>query len=221
MTEHFIRHTSPRGTRLAVQLVPGDDSAPRLQVVLFDGRPMIDDGVPRAFVEAQRRGAVPALRAVYVESINGAAKRGKSRCASLTTAATLDRFATELRAYAEDLPTILVGHSLGAIAALHVATASSITNDVVLLSAALWWPGDDGQLSGERTIDAAAAAPLRVWMTVGTLDDRDLQQSNVTLAQRLSAAGRPPQVHSHPNGHPARPQDVVDGVSRLAASLHR
>lgn len=218
VADNFLRHTTQRGTRLAIQQA-SDDAAPRLQLVLFDGRPMIEDGVPRALAEARRKGTLPALTAVYVESIEGAAKRGKSRCASLTTAQILDRFAAELREYVDGTPIVLVGHSLGAIAALHVAVSASFTNDVVLLSAALWWPGEDGQLSGRRATDAAVAASgLRIWMTAGEEEDADILQSNDVLAQRLSAVGRPPERHSHPGGHAVRPRDVVDGVRWLSTA---
>lgn len=214
MTTAFVRHTTERGTRLAIQQIGDSDPATRL--ILFDGRPMIEDGVPEALAQAHAAGTLPALSAVYVESIEGATKRGRSRCASLTTPAVLERFAVELEPYVDRSPTTLIGHSLGAIAALHLACTTGLSHDLVLLSPALWWPGDDGQLAGEQVIDETVRGDgLRIWMTVGEKDDEQLRATNGVLVGRLNDVGRPPERHSHPGGHPARPEDVVAGVRWL------
>jgi enterochelin esterase-like enzyme len=221
MADSFVRHTTSSGTRFAVHAA---DGAAGVWVVLFDGASMIADGVPAALDAARSRGELPAVSTIYVESIDGAARRGPARCASLTTAAQLDRCAGELRTVLADAPVdrpaILVGHSLGAIAALHLAAGRPpLAREVVLLSAALWWPGEDGQLSGAAVIDEALTAPdLRVWMTAGADEGRELLQSNEVLAKRLAEAGRPPIRQSRPGGHEVRPVDVVSGLRALLAA---
>jgi enterochelin esterase-like enzyme len=216
------RYTTQSGTRLAVQMPPTGGRA-EVCVTLFDGLPMIEAGVPEALAAAQSAGSLPPLIAVYVESIGGAAKRGPTRCASLTTAATLDHFAGESDpawpATLRDrhVPTVLVGHSLGAIAAIHLASSNALGADqVALLSAALWWPGDNGQLSGEAAIDELIAAPdVRVWMTAGEQEEQKLLRSNEVLAARLTDAARPFERRSHPGGHDLRSEDVADALASL------
>lgn len=218
----MARHATSSGTRLAVQEPPAGVVA-RVCVALFDGLPMIEAGVPEALTSAQSSGRLPPLTAVYVESIEGATKRGPSRCASLTTAATLDRFACEVGAVLSETfrdglpPTVLVGHSLGAIAAIHLASRSALGADqIALLSAALWWPGEGGQLSGEAAIDELIAAPeVRVWMTAGDKEVQKLLRSNDELAARLTDAAHPFERRSHPGAHDVRAVDVVDGITAL------
>lgn len=222
----LIRHSMKSGTRLAVQESPADGT-PQVWVTLFDGLPMIEAGVPEALASAQSAGGLPPLTAVYVESIEGATKRGPTRCASLTTAATLDRFARELDAAlratsrAANVPTVLVGHSLGAIAAIHIASTSALGADqVALLSAALWWPGDNGQMSGAAAIDELIAAPdVGVWMTAGEQEERKLLHSNEVLAARLTRAAHPFERRSHAGAHDLRSEDVLDGIASLTSEL--
>lgn len=218
----MTRHATNSGTRLAIQEPPAGATA-RACVTLFDGLPMIEAGIPEALTSAQSSGRLPPLTAVYVESIEGAAKRGPSRCASLTTAATLDHFACEFGAVLSATfrngppPTVLAGHSLGAIAAMHLASRSALgSHQIALLSAALWWPGDGGQLSGEAAMDELIAAfHVRVWMTAGDKEVQKLLRSNDELAARMTSAGHPFERRSHPGGHDLRATDVVDGIASL------
>jgi enterochelin esterase-like enzyme len=219
----LTRYTTKSGTRLALQKPPGGAIA-HVWVTLFDGLPMIEAGVPETLAAAQSGGSLPPLIAVFVESIEGAAKRGPIRCASLTTAAKLDHFAGELDAALsaafrdERAPTVLVGHSLGAIAAIHLASTSAGAYRVALLSAALWWPGDNGQLSGAAAIDELIASPdVRVWMTAGEQEERKLLRSNGILAARLTRAAHPFERRSHPGAHDLRPKDVVDAIASLGS----
>lgn len=223
-------HTTPSGTRFSVQGPANATRTARADVattwaVLFDGLPMIEDGVPGALVAAQVDGLLPPTSAVYVESIEAAEKRGPTRCASLTTASVLDRFATELDGFLaatvhdEQPQVVLVGHSLGAMAAMHIASSRAhLARDVVLLSPALWWPGENGQLSGDATIDELVAARhVQIWITAGAQEERKLLESNDELCRRLGAAGRPFVRQSHPGQHEVRPEDVVDGIRALVA----
>lgn len=226
----FLRHTTASGTRFSLQR-PADVEAgigvaaenASVWIVLFDGLPMIEDGVPEALLRAQASGVLPAVSAVYVESIEGAEKRGPTRCSSLTTAKTLDGLAADLDAFLvnsgrdEHARVVLVGHSLGAIAALHIASMHpSLSRDVVLLSGALWWPGDDGQLSGKDAMNEVMSAPeVRVWSTVGEREEQKLLASNDVLFARLGEVRRRASRRSHPGGHKVRPEDVVSGIQSL------
>jgi enterochelin esterase-like enzyme len=218
----MTRQATDSGTRLAIQKPPADAVA-RVCVTLFDGVPMIEAGVPEALAAAQSSGNVPPLIAVYVESIEGAAKRGPGRCASLTTPAILDHFAGEFDAvlsatFADRRPPIvLIGHSLGAIAAIHLASHSPLgAGQVALLSAALWWPGEGGRLSGEAAMNELVAAPhVGVWMTAGDKEVAKLLRSNEDLAARLTNAAHPFERRSHPGAHDIRAADVVDAIASL------
>jgi enterochelin esterase-like enzyme len=184
---------------------------------------MIEAGVPEALAAAQSSGSLPPLIAVYVESIAGTAKRGPSRCASLTTPATLDHFAGEFDAVLSATfpdgrpPIVLIGHSLGAIAAIHLASRSALgAGQVALLSAALWWPGEGGQLSGEAAMNELIAAPhVGVWMTAGDKEVAKLLRSNEELAARLTNASHPFERRSHPGAHDVRATDVVDAIASV------
>jgi hypothetical protein len=70
---------------LSLERPIGDEIA-EVWTALFDGLPMIEDGIPEALVRAQASGALPARSAVYVESIEDAGQRGATRRSSLTTA---------------------------------------------------------------------------------------------------------------------------------------
>jgi enterochelin esterase-like enzyme len=52
---------------------------------------------------------------------------------------------------------VLAGHSLGAVAALHLsARRPGLFGSVVAGSPALWWPGGNGQISGAGVAEAYA-----------------------------------------------------------------
>jgi enterochelin esterase-like enzyme len=186
---------------------------------------MIEAGVPQALSAAQSSGDLPAITAVYVESIEGAAKRGPSRRATLTRPDNLQRFADEAatfiakrtNAYVDPSRRILVGHSLGVIACLYIAAERPrFCRHVLALSAALWWPGDPGELSGQAAIDCAVRRPaMRVWMTTGAAEEKKLLDSNDVFYDRLINARRHVLRAQHVGGHEPRPADIVDGLAHL------
>jgi enterochelin esterase-like enzyme len=144
------------GTVLSVQepTVAAPRTASSL-AVLFDGRPMIDAGIPETMRSLQDEGAVGPLTTVYVESIEGATTRGPTRVASLTDAEVLNRFIATLQRFLDDprgispdrARRVVLGHSLGGNAALHVACSRpDLFGAVATGSAALRWPVDEVQM---------------------------------------------------------------------------
>ena len=99
--------------------------------VIFDGQRLLATDVTATFDNLTADGMVEPLIAVIVESIRGSAPRGPSRIASLAVADGLESFI-----FADLLPAVetgypvttvparraLAGHSLGAVAALHLAS---------------------------------------------------------------------------------------------------
>jgi enterochelin esterase-like enzyme len=179
--------------------------------VLFDGRPMIEVGIPDTMRSLQEGGVVGPLTTIYVESIEGATTRGPTRVASLTDAAVLDRFVAALQGFLGDLSGIsedrtcrvVLGHSLGGNAALHVACRRpDLFGAVATGSAALWWPGDEVQMAGSDVVDEVlASTDLRLWMHAGSTELPDLLPSNRDLWERADAAGLDLVHLEHPGGH--------------------
>ena len=74
------------------------DSADPSLAVLFDGRPMIDAGIPEMMRSLQEDRMIGPLTTIYVESIEGSTIRGPTRVASLTDPVLLDRLVHTLQA---------------------------------------------------------------------------------------------------------------------------
>jgi enterochelin esterase-like enzyme len=166
-----------------------DNRTPLL--VIFDGQRLLATDVAATFDNLAADGIVEPLTAVVVESIHGSAPRGPSRIASLTVAADLESFifdellpAVETRYPITGDPTrrALVGHSLGAVAALHLATQRpDLFGSVVAGSAALWWPGGNGQVRGADVATAYGnTRPAgRLFLDVGTEEDDLLTDARI------------------------------------------
>jgi enterochelin esterase-like enzyme len=206
------RYTLDSETVVSVQEpILSDASGTSALAVLFDGRPMLDEGVPETIRSLQNEGAVGPLTTIYVESIEGSTVRGPTRVASLTDPAVLDRFVASVQRFLEDRPEIsserarrvVLGHSLGGNAALHVGChRPDLFGGVATGSAALWWPGDDVQMSGEQVADEVLASTgLRLWMQAGVGEDADLVRCNRELWARADAAGLELAHLEHPGGH--------------------
>lgn len=215
----------------------GDGSVVRVQhpeasgavalVVLFDGESMRAIGVPETVVNLQADGVVGPMTVVYVDSIRGSAARGPSRAQALTDRAGLATFVHEQlvptieREYdvrADPSRRVVAGHSLGGLAALHVAAADPGRFGAVAVgSAALWWPGSDSQLSGAEVVDEATAFPGRVWMEWGTEEGAELVEANRHLAQLATESGRDVRWRAFRGGHDLAVWrgSVGDGLAHL------
>jgi enterochelin esterase-like enzyme len=186
-------------------------SAATSLAVVFDGLPMIEAGIPESMRSLQATGAIGPLTTIYVESIEGSTARGPTRVASLTDPVVLERFVDSLQRFLDRLggvdhdPSrrVLVGHSLGGNAALHVACRRpDLFGAVATGSAALWWPGDEVQLSGSTVVEAVLASTgLRLWMQAGTAEDPDLLRSNRDLWEVADRVGLDLVHHERPGGH--------------------
>jgi enterochelin esterase-like enzyme len=206
------RYRLDDGTVLSLQepAAPGPTTESAL-AVLFDGRPMIEEGIPATIRSVQERAVIGPLTTVYVESIEGATTRGSTRVASLTDPAVLDRFVATLQRFLGDLSGIsqhrtrrvVLGHSLGGNAALHIACRRpDLFGAVATGSAALWWPGDDVQMPGSDVVDEVlASTDLRLWMQAGSTELPGLLASNRDLWERGDAAGLDLVYREHPGGH--------------------
>ncbi len=205
------RHVLDDGTVLSVQPPADDGSTDPSLALVFDGRPMIEAGIPETMHSMQDDGLIGPLTTIYVESIEGSTKRGPTRVASLTDPGPLDRLVTTLRHFLEvsgavaaaPARHVIIGHSLGGNAALHVASRwPDLFGRVATASAALWWPGDDVQLSGRQVAaEVQGVSGLRLWMQAGAADDPDLLRSNREFWKTADEA-RLDLVHvEHPGGH--------------------
>ena len=204
-------HALEDGTVLSVQPPADADSASLSLAVLFDGRPMIDAGIPEMVRSLQEDRVIGPLTTIYVESIEGSTKRGPTRVNSLTDPVLLDRLVQTLRRFlelsgavtAEPARRVVMGHSLGGNAALHVASRwPGLFSRVATASAALWWPGDDLQLSGSQiAAEVQAVSGLRLWMQAGVADDPELLRSNREFWKAADEASLDIVHVEHPGGH--------------------
>ena len=205
------RHALVDGTVLSVQPPADADSAGPSLAVLFDGRPMIDAGIPETVRSLQEDRVIGPLTTIYVESIEGSTKRGPTRVASLTDPLLLDRLVHTIRRFlelsgavtAEPARCVVMGHSLGGNAALHVASRwPGLFGRVATASAALWWPGDDQRLSGSQiAAEVQAVSGLRLWMQAGTDEDPELLRSNREFWKAADEASLDLVHVEHPGGH--------------------
>ena len=176
----LVRTPLPGGSVVHVYRSPAATPNPAPLLVVFDGQRLLDTGVAATFDNLAADGAVDPLTAVVVESIRGSAPRGPSRIDSLTVAAGLESFifddlmpTVEARypVTADPARRVLAGHSLGAVAALHLAASRpDVFGSVVAGSAALWWPGGSGQVHGADVAAAYASStpPGRLFLEAGT-----------------------------------------------------
>jgi enterochelin esterase-like enzyme len=205
------RRAFPDGTVLSVQPAIDPASTATSLAVLFDGRPMIDAGIPETVRSLQEGSIIGPLTAVYVESIEGSTPRGPTRVASLTDPVLLGRLVDALQRVlehdrvvtADTRRRVVLGHSLGGNAALYVATHwPHLFGGAATASAALWWPGDDVQLSGGQiAAEVQVERGLRLWMQAGAAEDPELLRCNRDLWARADQAGLDLVHVEHPGGH--------------------
>ena len=200
------------GSVVHIYRSPGASNSPAPLLVIFDGHRLLATDVTATFDNLAADGVLEQLTAVIVESIRGSAPRGPSRIAGLTVAAGLESFvfgdllpAVEARYPVNGDPAsrVLAGHSLGAVAALHLAArCPGLFGGVVAGSPALWWPGENGQLSGADVAAAYAGARHagRLFLDAGSEEGALLEDARA-FRDCLVKAGRCPAYREFRGGH--------------------
>ena len=208
----LVRTPLPGGSLVHVYRSPGAGRQPTPLLVVFDGQRLLATDVAATFDNLTADGAAPPLTAVVVESIRGSAPRGPTRISSLTVAAGLESFVVaELQPAVEDrypvtadpARRVLAGHSLGAVAALHLAARRpGLFGSVIAGSPALWWPGDNGQVSGADVAAAyAERTPAgRLFLDAGT-EEGDLLDNARAFRDTLVPAGHDVTYREFRGGH--------------------
>lgn len=237
------RPTVPHGSLVPMPLAGGSlvhvyrslgaaDHATPL-VVVFDAHSLLAIDVTATWDNLVAGAVVDPLTVVLVESIRGSTPRGPSRIAGLTVASGLESFvfeellpAVEARYPVSDRPAerVLVGHSLGAVAALHLASRRpDVFGGVVAGSPALWWPGDNGQLSGSEVAAAYAGTARvgRLFLEVGS-EEGGLLKDARTFRGRLAEAGRDLNYREFRGGHDLAcwRGGLADGVVDVLGTAH-
>jgi enterochelin esterase-like enzyme len=225
------RLTLPGGSLVHLYAPATARIGPTPLLVLFDGHALLATDVTATLDNLVADGVIEPPIAAIVESIQGSAPRGPSRVECLTRAASLESFVLDdlLPAVAARRPIdadpsrrILVGHSLGAVAALHLATRRpDQLGGVVAGSAALWWPGGNGHLSGADVAAAYLNAPgtSRLFLDVGT-EEGDLLERSRAFHAELVGAGRTVTYREFRGGHDHAcwRGSLADGIVDLLAT---
>jgi enterochelin esterase-like enzyme len=208
----LVRTPLAGGSLVHLYRSPGAPAGPTPLVVIFDGQRLLATDVAATFDNLAADGVAGPLTAVVVESIRGSAPRGPSRIKSLTVAAELESFifgdllpAVEARYRVTTSPArrVLAGHSLGAVAGLHLAARHpGVFGSVVAGSPALWWPGGNGQIAGADVAAAyTGAAPSgRLFLDAGT-EEGDLLHDARAFRDTLVAAGHDVTYREFRGGH--------------------
>jgi len=176
--------------------------------IFFDGRQWADLDVAGLLAELTSAGRIPPMVAVLVESV-----RGRRRRETLTQPTVFLPFLTD-----ELLPfvrreilidpapeqTVLIGQSLGGLAATYAAwSRPDLFGAVIGQSSSFWWQDEEGGLSGEAVVDAISSgppAPIRFYLEAGSAE-RDLLTGNRRLAAVLSDQGYRSNYGEYQGGH--------------------
>jgi enterochelin esterase-like enzyme len=194
--------------------VDAHDGSPLPVAVLLDGGSWLALDVGATFDNLIADGAVAPLLAVLVVSIHGSARFGPTRVRSLTRPDVLLPFlhdelmpfvAAHWDVTTDPARTVLVGQSLGGLAATNAALAAPHRfGAVVGQSSSLWWPGGtDGELVGAELIQACArrpAAPVRFFLEAG-VTERDVLTENRRLRDVLDGRGYDLTYREYAGGH--------------------
>lgn len=215
VTHHELDADGGVSSVVHVYSPPGDHSGLALPVaVLFDGGSWLTLDAAATFDNLIADGIIGPFVALLVESIHGAARFGPSRVRSLTEPGLFLPFlleelmpfaAGQWNLSADPARTVLIGQSLGGLAAAHSAMAAPHRFGAVIgQSSALWWPGGaDGELSGKDVIDSYSAhprAPIRFFLEAGA-NERDLLEQNRRMRGVLEGQGYDTTYREYQGGH--------------------
>jgi enterochelin esterase family protein len=214
-------------TTVHVYTPPTAPPGPMPVAVLFDGQAWIPADIAATFDNLIADGVVPPFVAAAVAYPFGPVRvRGLTRpevslrylCDDLMPWLSRDFGATE-----DPRRTVLIGQSLGGVAAVHAAlTEPSRFGNVISQSGAFWWPGgSDGELAGAEVIAAAAApSPVRFWLEAGAFETA-LIDGNRDLYAALREHGTDVSYREYPGGHDFAcwRGGVADGLVALLGGL--
>lgn len=208
----------------------GDERFPVLVMLDAGDRAQLDAAAANVSFLASR-GAIPPL--IVVGVMNGAertrdmtppAANGAGGGAAAFAAFIGDELLPAVRARYRTLPlTVIAGHSLGGLFALHVATTRpGLFRGVVAMSPSLWW-SDSTYVATYADSLARGRAPLRLFASSGELEvgvDRPTRR----FAERLESL-RPRSVEFEYRGYPGLTHgltplpSLVDGLRFVFAPV--
>jgi len=196
-----------------VYCAPGTETATDVALaILFDGGTLLDIDIAATFDNLVHEQAIEPLVAVLVESIHGAARRGPTRVESLTAPGMFESFVIEelipvlvARLPITDDPSrsAVVGQSLGGLAALWLAHRHPRRfGCAVAQSSSLWWPGGEGQLSGDDVLAAyrGSVAPVTLFVEAGS-EETEVLSGNRRLREHLGDLGDSATYREYRGGH--------------------
>ena len=180
--------------------------------ILFDGGTLLDIDIAATFDNLVHEQAIEPLVAVLVESIRGSARRGPTRVESLTAPDMFESFVVDelIPVLVDRLPitddpsrSAVVGQSLGGLAALWLAHRHhGLFGCAVAQSSSLWWPGGNGQLSGDDVLAAYAGSvpPVRLFVEAGS-EETDVLSGNRRLRELLRDVSDSAAYREYRGGH--------------------
>jgi enterochelin esterase family protein len=193
----------PDASIVRIYRSPDAADRPTPLVVVFDGYRLAQTDVTATFDNLAADGVVEPLTVAVVESIHGSAPTGPSRIRSLTVAPSLESFvfdellpcvATTCPVTADPARRVLAGHSLGALAALHLASGRpDLFGGVVAGSPPLRWPGRLGGLRGPDVADTYVTRRPegRLFLDVGSEEDELIAEVRAFRERLTSAEAHP------------------------------
>ena len=186
---------------------PADPGKEPIAVVLLDGEAWMKIDVTATFDNLITEGIVPPFVTAILSY-----PFGPSRVRALTDPAyylpylldgLLPWMAEEFGVSAHPAQTVLIGQSLGGLAAINAGLHAPERIGVVLAqSSSLWWT--DGPLTGQAVIDAAAGNPVpatRFWLEWGVFESRVLVEGNRQLIEAMAPRGYQMKSQEYQGGH--------------------
>jgi enterochelin esterase family protein len=177
--------------------------------VLFDARVWMRIDVASTFDNLIAAGAIPPTVAVLIDSINGTTRVESLARPEVFMPFLLDELMPHVgarwRVTSKPGSTVLVGQSLGGLAAAYAGLQAPHRFGLLLSqSGSFWWPGDSpGEIDADALIGAYANTPrrpVRLFQEAGLLE-RDLLASNRRLHKVLRGRGYDVVYREYQGGH--------------------
>jgi enterochelin esterase family protein len=187
-----------------------DDVRETLPVaILFDARVWVPIDIAATFDNLIAAGAIPPTVAILVDSIKGATRVESLTRPELFMTFLLDELLPYVAARraitTEPTRTVLVGQSLGGLAATYAGLHAPERFGLILTqSGAFWWRGEPPDtIDGSALIDAyriSARQPVRFFLEAGLLE-REILTTNRLLNEVLRERGYDVTSREYSGGH--------------------